>query len=490
MPWVAVSGRGFGQLTEVRDLYWALRLGLELENRQALACFLRGPLVNEHPEVIAGILEAPNPVAQLGQLRGPMVELANLVRNTPAWQSAHQIVHRGIAGLPPLASQVGPAARANLEALLAELRQYGPIGGWQAIRLIENLKLDDHMGEVPQAGQNAVRILTIHQAKGLEWPVVVVFDLSHSRPNNKEPFYIEPGTGNLALAGEARYEELAQGWEERLEQEEFRLFYVAASRASQHLILSASQGKHGFTGIAQHLEQFNLPTWPEVTKVGSVPVIQRPSSAPASEAEPVSVPPVSPGRWPLVVSASYLRSQLESEPATVPSPYAPWARAIGILTHYAIGNDLEAPNPETSKLLEQQAILYEFSELERQEILEQVIRHLSSYTQLCLHPKASRAEDHAELPFTFPRQGIVVEGIIDRLYRVGNQWYLEDYKTDATIEKEKYLSQMAIYQYAAREIFGAPIVSLVFLAHGQRILLDAGELEAAFPDLGVVEPYL
>lgn len=490
IPWVAVSGRGFGQLAEVRDLYWALRLGLDPANRQALACFLRGPLVSERPEVIADILNAADPLKQLGPLQEPLNQLADLVQSAPAWQSAHQIVHRGIAGLPSLVSRVGPAAQVNLEALVAELHQYGPMGGWEAVRLIENLKLDDHLGEVPQSGQSAVLILTIHQAKGLEWPVVAVFDLSRTRPSVKEPFYIEPGSGRLALAGEAQYSELAQEWQERLEQEEFRLFYVAASRASQHLILSASQGKRGFAGIAQHLQEFDLPAWSEVTQVGAAQLAQRPAEAPGPAAEPVSAPPVPPGRWPLVVSASYLRSQLETEPATAPSVYAPSARAIGLLTHYAIANDLEAHASATRAQLAQQAILHQFDDPERQIILDRVNDLIANYVDLSTHPKSSRAEDYAEMPFVFAWQDTVVEGVIDRIYRVGNRWYLEDYKTDANLDYQKYLGQMAIYQHAALQLFGEPQARLVFLAVKKSVVLSSQELASAFPELGGTEPYL
>ena len=490
VPWVAVSGRGFGQLAEVRDLYWTLRLGLDPTNRQALACFLRGPLVNKRPEVIADVLRAVDPLKHLGSLQESVNQLANLVQSAPAWQSAHQIVHRGITTLPSLASRVGTAAQVNLEALVAELYQYGPMGGWEAVRLIENLKLDDHLGEVPQSGQSAVQILTIHQAKGLEWPVVAVFDLSRSRPNVQEPFYIEPGSGRLALAGEAQYGELAQGWQERLEQEEFRLFYVAASRASQHLILSASQGKRGFAGMAQQLQNFGLPTWPEVTQVGSVPAARPPSSAPEPEIESISASPVPPGQLPLVVSASYLRSQLESEPATAPGVYAPSARAIGLLTHYAIANDLEAHTSATRAQLAQQAILYQFEAPEQQKILDRVNDLMANYVDLSTHPKSDRIEDYAEMPFVFIWQGTVVEGVIDRIYRVGDRWYLEDYKTDANFDYQKYLGQMAIYQHAARQLFGDPQVRLVFLAVEKSVVLRSEELAGAFPELGGAEPYL
>jgi ATP-dependent helicase/nuclease subunit A len=99
-------------------------------------------------------------------------------------------------------------------------------------------------------GHDGVRIMTVHNAKGLEFGVVAVPDLSRSllagaRPPllllGREP---EPrvgmqlrrlGSGSINIFG---YAELLEQARERDSEEGLRLFHVAATRAREHLILS------------------------------------------------------------------------------------------------------------------------------------------------------------------------------------------------------------------------------------------------------------
>ncbi|HEX3239299.1 MAG TPA: UvrD-helicase domain-containing protein [Solirubrobacterales bacterium] len=99
-------------------------------------------------------------------------------------------------------------------------------------------------------GHDGVRIMTVHNAKGLEFRVVAVPDLSRSllagaRPPllllGREP---EPrvgmqlrrlGSGSINIFG---YAELLEQARERDSEEGLRLFHVAATRAREHLILS------------------------------------------------------------------------------------------------------------------------------------------------------------------------------------------------------------------------------------------------------------
>ncbi len=104
--------------------------------------------------------------------------------------------------------------------------------------------------EAPTAeeeGGGAVRLMTIHSAKGLEFPVVVWADMGY-RPNNNRPVLLV-GDGQVGLVhkvlGEKEaelfdYREL-QERERKLElDEDKRIGYVAMTRAKRHLILSGT----------------------------------------------------------------------------------------------------------------------------------------------------------------------------------------------------------------------------------------------------------
>ncbi|MBK5221176.1 MAG: UvrD-helicase domain-containing protein, partial [Thermoleophilia bacterium] len=99
-------------------------------------------------------------------------------------------------------------------------------------------------------GHDGVRIMTVHNAKGLEFGVVAVPDLSRSLLAGARPPLLllgreqQPrvgmqlrrlGSGSINLYG---YAELLEESRQRDSEEGLRLFHVAATRAREHLILS------------------------------------------------------------------------------------------------------------------------------------------------------------------------------------------------------------------------------------------------------------
>ncbi|PZS09273.1 MAG: hypothetical protein DLM64_10890, partial [Solirubrobacterales bacterium] len=105
--------------------------------------------------------------------------------------------------------------------------------------------------EAPVEGEalDAVRLMTIHRAKGLEFEIVCVADLGRGPRHRAELLRIgrdgrlglrlaEPGTAKREPA--LHYAELGAEQQRCEEQEERRLFYVAMTRARERLILSGA----------------------------------------------------------------------------------------------------------------------------------------------------------------------------------------------------------------------------------------------------------
>ena len=99
-----------------------------------------------------------------------------------------------------------------------------------------------------RAESDVIRIMTIHYAKGLEFPLVVVPDLSRKAPPTLRRPVFDQQLGPLAAPPtDGKKETCCTGWNifQFMEQqqelaERKRLFYVACTRAADHLILSSS----------------------------------------------------------------------------------------------------------------------------------------------------------------------------------------------------------------------------------------------------------
>ena len=101
-------------------------------------------------------------------------------------------------------------------------------------------------GQIDQAA-DAVRLMTIHQAKGLEFPVVIIPDLQRLSRVATDTWVlldrhqgltlkVPDGRGNLVAGCTFSNFEKRHAWREQFES--MRLLYVAASRAEDRLILS------------------------------------------------------------------------------------------------------------------------------------------------------------------------------------------------------------------------------------------------------------
>ncbi len=150
----------------------------------------------------------------------------------------------------------GDRRLANVRKLMRIARQFEAAEGRDIRGFIDHLDerrlLKAREGEAPLQGETSeptVRVMTVHAAKGLEFPVVCVADLGRSaRGDSGGGLEVsEDGRTGLRLASLSGETQAALDWEElkheqaeRGEEEERRIFYVAMTRAQEHLVLSGA----------------------------------------------------------------------------------------------------------------------------------------------------------------------------------------------------------------------------------------------------------
>lgn len=123
----------------------------------------------------------------------------------------------------------------------------------------------------PLEAGDAISLMTIHAAKGLEWPVVVAPDLARGYPSQSHPVLFNPELGVAVNFGEDEvepvlYRLIADRKLRSREAEARRLFYVACTRARDHLILTSTEATTnrfcGLTLLQPGLELGNISCSP------------------------------------------------------------------------------------------------------------------------------------------------------------------------------------------------------------------------------------
>jgi ATP-dependent exoDNAse (exonuclease V) beta subunit len=162
--------------------------------------------------------------------------------------------HAGIALWP-----TGEQALANCQRLIDMARHFE--GGASSFRsFVEKLEADAERGEADEApiveeGTEGVRVMTVHKAKGLEFPVVILADPTCNAARDTPSRHIEPARRLWLepLCGSAPIELLEAAGEEliRDQTEAIRVAYVAATRARDLLVVPVcgDQPIDGWLGV-------------------------------------------------------------------------------------------------------------------------------------------------------------------------------------------------------------------------------------------------
>ena len=502
LPYVLLQGRGYYERIEVRDLYHALRVGID-PSGLSLGAWLRSPFAALGLDALERVVSAEDPLARLEadfpDLYKRLDQIREQVRATPL-AALKFLIREPFLGGKRYVDFLDVRARENVDALLFTVAEQPPGEIEVLLERLDLLSRQAEAGDVPQSGEG-ISLLTVHRAKGLEWPVVAVFDLGRKTYHHPQPLYLESKSGRVALKETDAFSDIRATVKAREEEESYRLLYVAASRARDVLVMSGSVKENRPDGWAQGLAAMGLgageTAWERpdfVLKTWAYRPVQK-TSIRAQKKDTLGA-----SSWvdrhfprhahPPVSSPSSLKADLDNfEPLPISDPeegerLPGRSRTVGTLVHYAISQNWRADNPTHLHNLKAQEVMFPFSESEQGSILDEVGTLLEHYNALLgreLPSLSSRDEDYPELPMALPHGATVWQGIIDRLYRVGENWILEDYKTDQVVEPERYHFQLAVYLRAIREVRGVtPEVQLVYLREKRVVRIGVAVLEEAF----------
>jgi ATP-dependent helicase/nuclease subunit A len=262
VPYVTAAGLGFYERAEVLDCVMMLRAIAQPLDDLALAAVLRSPFVGASDadlwrlrapattpsDEMRPIWHALRRYEPLAAFYNAFVALRARVRGGTASEALEDAIRTFGYEAAVAAHEDGPAMLANLGKARRLVRDMGSVSALEAYEELQRtreLMTNEALAPLVGTADDVVVLTTIHQAKGLEWPIVCIPNLQSPPRNYRQAFSARHGTllcpALNADGKEVRPMSIASIIDElnvRSEGEERRLLYVALTRARERLILS------------------------------------------------------------------------------------------------------------------------------------------------------------------------------------------------------------------------------------------------------------
>ena len=272
IPCQVAGGTGFFEAREVRDFMCLLQVLSNPRDEIRLAAVLCSPLVGVSDETLLRLkLHAGNladvlnedqtvPGEDGGRLRTFVERLARWRESSDSippdlliWRILRETGYEAFTLSQPDGSQKAAGVRK-----LAELsRSLHDVGHFSFGQLVERLsewqasRPQQPEAESRENTEDAVQIMTMHNAKGLEFPIVFLPRLDYPPRGSSDALaylpasglgvkWVDPRTGEEAP--DPTFQASSERRKKREKEENNRLLYVAMTRAEEHLVLSAALG--------------------------------------------------------------------------------------------------------------------------------------------------------------------------------------------------------------------------------------------------------
>ena len=493
----------------VQDCLNLLRFALQPGDDLTLAEILRGPF--------CGLIDDDHHLFPLAHDRGDMSLWERLSTSTDpvfaqarafcqglldhAGSGAHAFLARslyeaideeGATGFDRLVQHLGEPVRDPVRALLAKALRHDMAAPASLQRFLEEIEADESdlkrdLGEP----EREIRVMTVHGAKGLQAPFVILPDTTAATKTNDSPIFLSAdgvplhsgskGSDNAVLA------ELRALRDAAAERESRRLLYVALTRAQDRLIIcGAESGQNKKTGYAKSswyrwcqmaMCDLTANTPPEdgerldnVLAIGNDPIClpRKMASNTQGTDAPSWITQHAPAGAPLMAPLS--PSRLDASPAITISPFGEKRRER--LRRGRLIHDLLQRLP-LLPIAERQAAAERFlaaedtlSQQQASEIISVSLNTLNDPQFADIFSPAGRSE----VPVVGKLgEDQIINGRVDRLLVSDTKVLIIDYKTDqpaptqASDVSSAYLKQMAAYQAILSKIYPEKAVECALL---------------------------
>ena len=489
----------------VRDLVAAVRFAVQPLDDLNLAGFLVSPLIGWDQDDLYKLAQ-PRGEKQslwraLQQAAGEgepfaadteaklldLLRIADFV--TPA-RFLETILSGPLDGRRALVGRLGEAARDPIDELLSSALEFERTEIASLDRFLAWFEHGDvEIKRDAAAPANAVRVMTVHGAKGLEAPVVIIADATadpakmgarnFDLPLDGKMFpLVRPRAAEMVepfatIAAEAKARDLEEHW---------RLLYVALTRAAERLIIAGAMPRR----LAD--DSWHVRVERALVGLGAV----RDEAGKIVHIGNVSRPPVRKHRRSVQISAipepAWLHSAAPPEPrpsrplapssmgetgeaSPPPTPAQVAAARRGTLLHSLFERlpqtATESRRPAALAWLERAGIA---EQSDREEIADAALKVLDDFRFSTLFDPASLAE--APIAATLP-DGRVIAGTVDRLFISDGLIKVIDYKTGRP--SPSHHAQLAAYRDALSIIFPGRSIeaALLYTAVPKLIPLDS-----------------
>ncbi len=514
IPFVTVSGRGFYDRPEIRDILNMLSAAANPADDLAVAGMLLSPVFRLSKN---GLFHLRWPdFTNVSNPGKPASLWESLLKNRSVLTSRdRKAADRACLVLQTLIPLSGKASVEIILSKLIRLTKYRsllastPTGQyWRNIdKLVSDahdsgmISLDDFLtylknlndagareGEAPSDTIGAIRLMTIHKSKGLEFPVVVLADAAHQNYHALDSWIISQNFG-FQISTEIEslgYILAAKDEKDQNEAELKRLLYVAFTRAKDRLIISGHFTEKRLNGwIGELLDPWkdDLPDIQQQSQrmmktCDGNPFLIKIATSNQQEIETKKMQGNNhrllknePKHLSISLLPEFFQTPTEEFASELPETQERiLGKKVGILVHKALEIGTFPQETKFDLLMEQQLLeLNDLTESQRKHALQRTKQLLSAFQESVIWQEIQTAEVcYHELPYDIPGISYSEHGVIDLLYCIESQWKFLDFKTDMIrnpderlILEQLYARQIRRYERAARMLLNCPVSGAV-----------------------------